>query len=806
MTEQAKVPLKKALELDGSDADANAALALVFQAQAEPELADQYFQKALATRPGDPRLLNNYGSFLFAQKRYAQASEYFQQAAADTLYPERSRVFENLGVTSMLLGQRDTARQQLEKALHLNQRQPRALLEMAELSFEDRHYVPARDYYERFSLLSGQNARETLRQARESNGWSLAEVALKLNLTTTSLGNLEAGAFDKLPGHTFARGYIRAYAKLLGIDQAALVQEFDQITGTDSQGSNVHGLGRIEEPVRVSHTILRIVSLLLLIAVIGGGFVWWQDQTAQRGKDLSSNAMEHVEVESADGTTQIHPLDEPEDQAVAQGQAAPEAEPSAEQPAPEAGTAAAVAPVAPAPAVAVTPAAPAHTPATPAVPAQAPATTAPVAPAISAPTTPVLIAGDGRVQITYVADCWTQVSDGNGKVLFSGLKRKGDTLDQGGKPPLTLRLGFARGAQVAYNGQPVDVAPFTSGETARLNMTNSDTNDVAATVAQINRLEAAGVDIVRVSVPDMDAAEAFGRIKQLVKVPLVADIHFDYKIALRVAELGVDCLRINPGNIGREDRVRAVVDAARDRGIPIRIGVNAGSLEKDLQKKYGEPTPAALVESALRHVEHLERLNFQDFKVSVKASDVFMAVEAYRLLAKEIVQPLHLGITEAGGLRSGTVKSAVGLGMLLADGIGDTIRISLAADPVEEVKVGYDILKSLHLRSRGINFIACPSCSRQNFDVVKTMNELEVRLEDLLVPLDVAVIGCVVNGPGEAKEAHVGLTGGTPNLIYIDGKPSQKLTNDNLVDELERLIRQKAAEKVEADAAVIARG
>ncbi|MDF3200579.1 helix-turn-helix domain-containing protein [Pseudomonas sp. 1912-s] len=321
------------------------------------------------------------------------------------------------------------------------------------------------------------NPGETLRQARESNGWSLAEVALKLNLTTTSLGNLEAGAFDKLPGHTFARGYIRAYAKLLGIDQAALVQEFDQITGTDSQGSNVHGLGRIEEPVRVSHTILRIVSLLLLIAVIGGGFVWWQDQTSQRGKDLSSNAMEHVEVESADGTTQIHPLDEPEDQAVAQGQAAPEAEPGAEQPAPEAGAVPAAPAVAPAPAVATTPVAPAHTPAAPAhapaAPAPAPATTAPVtpvAPAISAPTTPVLIAGDGRVQITYVADCWTQVSDGNGKVLFSGLKRKGDTLDQGGKPPLTLRLGFARGAQVAYNGQPVDVAPFTSGETARLKL------------------------------------------------------------------------------------------------------------------------------------------------------------------------------------------------------------------------------------------------------------------------------------------------------------------------------------------------
>ncbi|VVN64910.1 Cytoskeleton protein RodZ [Pseudomonas fluorescens] len=311
------------------------------------------------------------------------------------------------------------------------------------------------------------NPGDTLRQARESNGWSLAEVALKLNLTTTSLGNLEAGAFDKLPGHTFARGYIRAYAKLLGIDQAILVQEFDQFTGTDSQGSNVHGLGRIEEPVRVSHTILRIVSLLLLIAVIGGGFVWWQDQASQRTKDLTSNAMEHVEVESADGTTQIHPLDEPEDQAVAEGQALPEAPVATEQPAaPEtapAATAAAPTPATPAAPVAQTPATPVQTPATP-----APA--APVAPAISPPTAPALVAGDGRVQITFIADCWTQVTDGNGKVLFSGLKRKGDTLDQGGKPPLTLRLGFARGAQVAYNGQPVDVAPFTTGETARLKL------------------------------------------------------------------------------------------------------------------------------------------------------------------------------------------------------------------------------------------------------------------------------------------------------------------------------------------------
>ena len=319
------------------------------------------------------------------------------------------------------------------------------------------------------------------------------------------------------------------------------------------------------------------------------------------------------------------------------------------------------------------------------------------------------------------------------------------------------------------------------------------------------KIEKVGADIVRVSVPTMDAAEAFKLIKQQVTVPLVADIHFDYRIALKVAEYGVDCLRINPGNIGREDRIRAVVDCARDKNIPIRIGVNAGSLERDLQEKYGEPTPEALLESALRHVEILDRLNFDQFKVSVKASDVFLAVEAYRLLAKAIEQPLHLGITEAGGARAGAVKSAIGLGMLLAEGIGDTLRVSLAADPVEEIKVGFDILKSLKLRSRGINFIACPSCSRQNFDVVKTMNELEVRLEDLLVPLDVAVIGCVVNGPGEAKEVHVGLTGGSPNLVYIDGKPVQKLNNEHLVDQLEALIRKRASEKVAADAALILR-
>ncbi|CAA0083225.1 flavodoxin-dependent (E)-4-hydroxy-3-methylbut-2-enyl-diphosphate synthase [Zhongshania aliphaticivorans] len=337
-------------------------------------------------------------------------------------------------------------------------------------------------------------------------------------------------------------------------------------------------------------------------------------------------------------------------------------------------------------------------------------------------------------------------------------------------------------------------------------MTNTETCDVAATVAQIKRLEAACADIVRVSVPSMEAAEAFREIRKQVSVPLVADIHFDHKIALKVAEYGVDCLRINPGNIGREDRVRAVIDAAKYHNIPIRIGVNAGSLEKELQRKYGEPTPEALVESAMRHIDILDKLDFQDFKLSVKASDVFMAVAAYRQIASQIDQPLHLGITEAGGLRGGTVKSAVGLGLLLMDGIGDTIRVSLAADPVEEVKVGYEILKSLKLRTKGINFIACPSCSRQNFDVISTMNELEARLDDVTTPLDVAVIGCIVNGPGEAKEAEIGLTGGTPNnLVYVAGKPDHKVKNEGLVDHLEKLIREKIALKQEQDKDLIAR-
>ena len=320
-------------------------------------------------------------------------------------------------------------------------------------------------------------------------------------------------------------------------------------------------------------------------------------------------------------------------------------------------------------------------------------------------------------------------------------------------------------------------------------MTNTETTDVAATVRQIKAIQEAGADLVRVSVPTMQAAEAFKEIKKQVNIPLITDIHFDYKIALKVAEYGADCLRINPGNIGREDRVREVVASAKDHGIPIRIGVNAGSLEKDLQKKYTEPTPEAMVESAFRHIDILDRLNFDNYKISLKASEIFMTVFAYKQLASQIDNPLHLGITEAGSLRSGTVKSSVGLGLLLAEGIGDTIRVSLASDPVDEVRVGFDILKSLGLRQKGVNLIACPSCSRQKFDVVKVVNELESRLEDISEPIDVAVIGCVVNGPGEAKAVSVGLTGGEPNLMYVDGKTHKKVSNENLVDALEDKIR-----------------
>lgn len=323
-----------------------------------------------------------------------------------------------------------------------------------------------------------QNPGDVLRQAREQREWSQAEVAQKLNLTVSSLNNLETGAFDKLPGHTFARGYIRAYAKLMGMDQAPLVQAFDNITGTHAQGSDVHALGRIEEPVRLSHNIMRVVSLLLLVAVVGGGFFWWQDQGSLRGKDLAKIALEHVEVESADGTTQIHPLDEPEDQAVSEAQqpasealplepVASEQAPAAavETPAPVVAVAPSSSVAAPAPSAAPAPVAPVAQPAPASPVAAAPA---PVAPAAAVPA-PVP-AGSASVHIQFTADCWTQVSDGNGKVLFSAIKRKGDSLELTGKPPFAVRLGFARGAQVSYNGQAVDVAPFTSGETARLKL------------------------------------------------------------------------------------------------------------------------------------------------------------------------------------------------------------------------------------------------------------------------------------------------------------------------------------------------
>jgi (E)-4-hydroxy-3-methylbut-2-enyl-diphosphate synthase len=334
-------------------------------------------------------------------------------------------------------------------------------------------------------------------------------------------------------------------------------------------------------------------------------------------------------------------------------------------------------------------------------------------------------------------------------------------------------------------------------------MTNTNTLDVAATVAQIRRLEVAGADIVRVSVPSMDAAEAFGKIRAQVDVPLVSDIHFDYKIALKVAALGVDCLRINPGNIGNAARVREVVQAARDHGCSMRIGVNAGSLEKHLLEKYAEPCPEALVESALEHAKILQDNDFHEFKISVKASDVFLAVAAYQQLADVIDCPLHIGITEAGGLRAGTIKSAIGLGNLLWAGIGDTVRVSLSADPTEEVKAGYEMLKSLGLRRRGVTVISCPSCARQQFDVIKTVQIIEDRLEHIDMPITVSIIGCVVNGPGEARETDIGLTGGGKGThqIYLSGMADHRLSNGDIVEHVVDLVETRVAELKAAEAA-----
>jgi len=327
-------------------------------------------------------------------------------------------------------------------------------------------------------------------------------------------------------------------------------------------------------------------------------------------------------------------------------------------------------------------------------------------------------------------------------------------------------------------------------------MTNTLTADAAATIAQVRQLEEAGADIVRVSCPDEDSTKAFKAIAKASRVPLVADIHFHYKRGIEAAQAGAACLRINPGNIGSPDRVREVIQAARDHGCSMRIGVNAGSLERDLLERYGEPCPDAMVESALRHARILQDHDFHEFKISVKASDIFMTVAAYNLLAEAVDCPLHLGITEAGALRNGTVKSSIGIGSLLWAGIGDTIRVSLAADPVEEVKVGFDLLKSLGLRHRGVNIIACPSCARQGFEVIKTVEALEARLAHIATPMSLSIIGCVVNGPGEALMTDLGFTGGGKGagMVYVAGKPDHKMDNDRMVDHIVELVEARAAE------------
>ena len=326
-------------------------------------------------------------------------------------------------------------------------------------------------------------------------------------------------------------------------------------------------------------------------------------------------------------------------------------------------------------------------------------------------------------------------------------------------------------------------------------MTNTPTSDANATINQIRQLEDAGADIVRVSCPDTDSTAAFKTIAKAAKVPLVADIHFHYKRGIEAAEAGPPCLRINPGNIGSMDRVKEVVSAARDHGCSIRIGVNAGSLERELLEKYGEPCPEAMVESALNHARILEDLDFREYKISVKASDVFLTVAAYQALAEATDAPLHLGVTEAGGLRTGGVKSSIGMGSLLWAGIGDTIRVSLSADPVEEIKVGYDILKSLGLRTRGVNIIACPSCARQGFDVIKTVETLEQRLEHISEPISLSIIGCVVNGPGEAAYTDLGFTGGGKGsgMLYFAGQADEKVSNETMVERIVEAVEDKAA-------------
>ncbi|MGR3398673.1 MAG: flavodoxin-dependent (E)-4-hydroxy-3-methylbut-2-enyl-diphosphate synthase [Paracoccus sp. (in: a-proteobacteria)] len=332
-------------------------------------------------------------------------------------------------------------------------------------------------------------------------------------------------------------------------------------------------------------------------------------------------------------------------------------------------------------------------------------------------------------------------------------------------------------------------------------MTNTDGHDVRATLDQVIRAADAGADIVRISAPDQETTRALHEICRESPVPIVADIHFHYKRAIEAAEAGAACLRINPGNIGDESRVREVIKAARDHGCSIRIGVNAGSLERHLLEKYGEPCPDAMVESGLDHIKILQDNDFHEFKISVKASDVFLAAAAYQQLAEATDAPIHLGITEAGGFVGGTVKSAIGLGNLLWMGIGDTIRVSLSADPVEEVKVGFEILKSLGLRTRGVQIISCPSCARQGFDVIKTVEALEKRLEHVKTPMSLSIIGCVVNGPGEALMTDLGFTGGGAGsgMVYMAGKQSHKMSNDQMIDHIVELVEERA-QKLEAEA------
>lgn len=336
-------------------------------------------------------------------------------------------------------------------------------------------------------------------------------------------------------------------------------------------------------------------------------------------------------------------------------------------------------------------------------------------------------------------------------------------------------------------------------------MTNTLTTDIAATIEQVQRCAAAGADIVRISTPDQDSTRALRAIVAESPVPIVADIHFHYKRAIEAAEAGAACLRINPGNIGDSARVKEVIRAAKDHGCSIRIGVNAGSLERHLLEKYAEPCPEAMVESGLDHIKLLQDNDFHEFKISVKASDVFLAAAAYQALADVTDAPIHLGITEAGGLMTGTVKSAVGLGTLLWSGIGDTIRVSLSADPVEEVKVGFEILKSLGLRHRGVTIISCPSCARQGFDVIKTVSELEERLAHITTSMSLSIIGCVVNGPGEALMTDIGFTGGGAGsgMVYLAGKQSHKLSNDKMIEEIIELVQEKAKALEAASAAEV---